>query len=107
MPEGHCCDLRVKQRVGNLAAEIVNDLEVLSASVENLENLLVVHEQIEQRLEIDALGLRVDGSRFIATCDLDQAKVRPVCVLAHELGVHGDERLARELLDEGLEVFGL
>ena len=66
MPERHGRDLRVEQRVGDLAGEIVDDLEVLSAGVEDLENVLVVHEQVEQRLEIDALGLRVDRGGFVA-----------------------------------------
>ena len=35
-------------------------------------------------------------------CDLDQAEVRPVGVLAHELGVHGDEGLVGEAVDESL-----
>ena len=42
-----------------------------------------------------------------AAGDLDQAQVRPIGVLAHELGVHGDEGLLGEALDEGDEIVGL
>ena len=43
----------------------------------------------------------IDRGGFIGAGDLDQAEVRPIGVLAHELGVHGDERLLGEALDEG------
>ena len=64
-------------------------------------------EQVEQRLQVDAVGLGVDRRGFLAARDLDQAEVRPIGILAHELGVHGDEGLLREAVDEGLEVVGL
>ena len=64
-------------------------------------------EQVEQRLEVDALGLGVDRRGFLGARDLDQAEVRPIGVLAHELGVHGDEGLVGEAVDESLEVVRL
>ncbi len=64
-------------------------------------------EQVEQRLQVDALGLRIDRRRLLGARDLDQAQVRPIGVLAHELGVHGDEGVGGEAVDESLEVVGL
>ena len=106
VPERHRRDLRVEQRVGHLAGQIVDDLEVLAAGVEDLEHLLVLHEQVEQRLEVD-IRLGIDRRRFVGARDLDQAEVGPIGVLAHELGVHGDEGLLGEAVDEGLEVVRL
>ena len=50
------------------------------------------------------LRLGVDRRGFFGARDLDQAQVGPIGVLAHELGVHGDERLLGEPVDQGLEV---
>src|SRR4051794_2911437 len=90
----------------DLASEVVNDLKVLPAGVKDLQYLLVVDEQIEERLEID-VGLGIDPRSFFAACNLDQAEVRPIAILAHELSVHGDERLAGKTVDECPEVVGL
>ena len=53
------------------------------------------------------IGLGVDRRSFLGTRDLDQAEVGPIGVFAHELGVHGDERLLRKAVDEGFELGGL
>ena len=63
-------------------------------------------EQVEQGLKID-IRLGIDRSRFVAARHLDQAQVRPIGILAHELGVHGDEGVLGETLDEFGEVAGL
>ena len=65
---------------------------------------MIRDEQVEQGLEVEAVGLRVDRRRFLRAGDLDQADVGPIGVLAHELGVHGDKRVFREAVDQGLEV---
>ena len=101
--ERHRRDLRVEQRVGDLVGEIMNDFQVLAAGVKDLEHLLVVHEQVEQRFEVD-FRLRVDRSSLIAARHLDQAELGPIGILAHELGVHGDERLLGKAFDERLEI---
>ena len=77
----------------------MNDLEVLPARVKDLQHLFVVHEQVEQGLEVEPFGFGVDRRRFFAARDLDQAEVGPVGVLAHELGVHGDEGVSGEAVD--------
>ena len=89
--ERHRCDLRIEQGVRDLAGEVVDDLEVLTTGVKDLQHLLVPDEQVEQRLEIDTLGLGIDRRRLVGACDLDQAELGPIGVLAHELGVHGDK----------------
>jgi len=43
-PERHGRNLRVEQRVGGLAGQVVNDLEILPARVENLQHILVVDQ---------------------------------------------------------------
>ena len=48
VPERHRRDLRVEQRVGHLAGQIVDDLEILAAGVEDLQHVVVVDQQVEQ-----------------------------------------------------------
>ena len=71
--------------------------------MKDLEHVFVRDEQVEQGFEVD-IRLGVDRGGFLNARDLDQAQVGPIGVLAHELGVHGDERLAGEPLDQGLKV---
>ena len=66
MPERHRRDLRVEQRVRRLAGEIVDDLDILPAGVEDLQHILVVDQQVEQGLQVDALGLRIDRRGLLA-----------------------------------------
>ena len=62
-------------------------------------------EKVEQGLQVD-IRLGVDRRGLLRACDLDQAEVGPVGILAHELGVHGDEWMAGDAVDEGLQVVG-
>ena len=43
---------------------------------------------------------------LVGARDLDEAEVRPIGILAHELGVHGDKGLLGKALNEGNQVFG-
>jgi len=70
----------------------VDDLEVLAAGVEDLHHFIILDEQGQEGREVD-VGLGIDRGRFLGAGDLDQAQVGPIGVLAHELGVHGDEGL--------------
>ena len=63
--------------MGRLAGEIVDDLDILAAGMEDLEHVLIVDEQVEQGLQVDALGLGIDRGRFLVVADLDQAEVGP------------------------------
>ena len=77
----------------------MDDLEVLAAGVEDLEHVAILHKQLEQRSKVD-FGFGVDRGRFVGACNLDQAKVRPIGILAHEFRVHGDKGLLREAVDK-------
>jgi hypothetical protein len=106
-PQSHRRDLRVEDRVRGPAGQIVDDLDVLAAGVEDLQDLLIVDQQVEQGLEVDPLGLGVDRGRFLLVADLDQAEVGPIGVLAHELGVDGDEVGLGKPFAQGLKRFGI
>ncbi len=69
MPERHRRDLRVEQRVGHLAGEIMDDFEILAAGVEDLQHVLVSDEEVEQRLQVDpsAFGSIAAASSLLAT----------------------------------------
>ena len=107
MPQRHCGDLGVEQRVWHLACQVVDDLQILPTRVEDLQDILIGHEKVQQGLEVDAVRLRVDRRRFLTAGNLNQAEVGPVGIFAHELRVHGDEGLCREAVDESFEVVGL
>jgi hypothetical protein len=77
--------------VRGLASEIIDDLEVLAAGVEDLQHILVGDKQLEQGREVEAVCLWIDRRRFFLIADLDQAKIWPIGVLAHEFGVDGYE----------------
>ena len=85
----------------------MDDLEVLPAGVEHLQDFLVLDEQFEERAEVDPVRLGIDRRGFLAARDLDQAQVGPIGILAHELGVHGDEGLFGEPVDQSLQVVRL
>src|SRR3546814_7809246 len=69
----------------------MDDLKVLRARVEDLQHILILDQQIEQRLQVQAGGLGVYRSRLFGRGDLDQAQVGPIGVLAHEFRVDGNE----------------
>ena len=91
-PERHRRDLGVEQGMGRAAGQVEDDLDILAAGVEDLQHMLVVDQQVEQGREVDAprpWDRSPPPPRSFA--DLDQAQLRPVGVLAHELGVDRDE----------------
>ena len=62
--------------------------------MEHLEHALVRH-QVEERLEVDAGGERIDHHRLVARRQLRHAEQRVVGGLAEEFGVDGDEGMLR------------
>jgi hypothetical protein len=72
-----------------------DDFDVLAGGVEHLQHLLVGH-QVEERLEVDALGQRVDHDRFLRARHLHHAEQGIVGRLAQEFGVDGDDRVFGE-----------
>ena len=87
--------------------KVVDDLDVLPARMEDLEHVLIVGQQVPQRIEIDAVGERIDRGSFFLVADLDQAEFGPVGVLAHELRVHADKIGFFEAFAESCEIVGL
>src|SRR5262249_17912266 len=73
MPQRRGGDLGVEQGMGDLAGEIMDDFEVLTARVEDLEDLFVGDEQVEEGFKVYSLGLGIDGRGLHGRCDLDQA----------------------------------
>ena len=88
LADRHRCNLGVKNRMRGLAGDIVDDLDILPAGVENLEDVFIVDQQFHQRPEINALGKGVNRGCFLAIGNLDQAENRPIGVLAHELCIN-------------------
>ena len=72
-----------------------DDLDVLAGGVEYLQHFLVGH-QFEERLEVDALGQRVDHDRFLGARHLHDAEQGIVGCLAQEFRIDGDDRVPGE-----------
>src|SRR3974390_896248 len=103
--EDHGGDLRVEDRVRDLARHVPDDLDVLPGCMEPLDDVLVV-EQREERVEVDILSERVDDHRFVLARHLGNAEQGVVGTLAQELGVYGDVVLARHALADGAQFPG-
>jgi hypothetical protein len=91
----HGGDLRVEQRVRDDAAHIPDDLEVLPRRMEDLDDPLVAHE-LEERRQVEAGRERVYEHALLRRSHLNEAELRVVGRLAHELRVDGDERALGE-----------
>ena len=98
--EHHGGDLGVEHRMRDDAGAVPDDFDVLARGVEHLEHALVRH-QLEERLEIDAGRERVDHHGLVGARHLRDAEQRIVGGLAQELGVDGDEGVARQPLAGG------
>ena len=66
----------------------------------------ILDQQVEQRRQVDALGLGIDRRGFLVVGDLDQAQIGPIGVFAHELGVDRDEVVGAHAGDEGGKLVG-
>ena len=104
LAERHRRDLGVEHRMRGLAGEIVDDLYVLPAGVEDLQHVLVIDQQIEQRLHIEPRRLGIDRRGLFRVGDLDQAEFGPIGILSHEFCVdayEGSIGEARAQIGEG------
>ena len=63
--ECHCRYLRIEQRRRRLAGQIVDDFEVLPAGVKDFQDLVILDQQVEQRLQVQSFGLWVDGGGLV------------------------------------------
>ena len=85
-----------------MPARCTDDLDVLAGGVEDLQHLLVRHQR-EERLEIDALGERIDHDRFVGARHLHHAEQGIIGGFPQELGVDGDDRVPGEAVAGGRE----
>ena len=93
--EHHGRDLGVEDRVRHDPGLVPDDFDILTGGVENLQHLLVGH-QCEERLEVDALGQRIDHDRFLRARHLHDAEQRIIGRLTQEFGIDGDDRVLGE-----------
>src|SRR5215813_2139759 len=91
--EHHGGDLGVEDRMRDQARLVPDDLDVLARGVKHLEHALVRHQLVE-RLEVEALGERIDHDRLVGARHLGDAQQGVVCGFAQELGVDRDVGVA-------------
>src|SRR5690606_30052612 len=83
-------NLCFKYRRGNQTAQMIDDIDILTRSMENLGHLLIAHE-IEEGPEVHARRQRVYQSGDARSRELNQTELRPEGGLADELGIDRDE----------------
>src|SRR5690606_35024097 len=86
----HCRYLTVEDRGWYEIAEVEDNFDVLSCSVENLDDLFVGH-QAEERREVEPGRKRVHKRRMVRRRHLDKAQFRPERRFTDELRVNGNE----------------
>ncbi len=89
-----------------LAGKVVDDFHILPAGVEDLQHVLVVGQQVQQRGHVEAVCQRIDGGCLVLIADLDQAQQRVVGVLAHEFGVDAHEIVLGQPIAKCGQLFG-
>ena len=95
---GHGRHLGVEHRSGH-GTELDEYFGVLTRGVEDLDDLRIA-QQVEEGLQIQPLGHRVDDGGIRGRRGLYQAQPRPIGRLPHELGIDGDEGLVGQALTE-------
>ena len=105
MAAHHGCNLGVEQRLRHLRHAQVEDLEILSGGVKDLQHAGVGHQFVEWR-QVDALGQGVDRCGVLRPGYLGQAQLGPVGAFAHEFSVDGDEFNFGQRLAERCEFVG-
>jgi hypothetical protein len=79
-----------------MTARSNENLDVLSCGVKHFQHAFIGHEVVKRR-QVNAVGHRIDDGFFALTCHLYQAQDWPERMLAHELGINGNELVGREL----------
>jgi hypothetical protein len=74
----------------NDTGQMKHDLDVLPGGMKHLEHRLIRH-QVEERLQVDALGQRIDDDGFVGACHLHDAEQRVIGRLPQEFGIDGDD----------------
>src|SRR5207248_9541971 len=80
-----------------------DDLDILPRSMENLQHLLLRH-QIEEWLEVDALGQGVDYDRFIRARHLHHAQQGVIGCLTQKFGINSDDAMRAKAFASGGEL---
>ena len=93
--------LRVDEARRHSPRALEDHLEILPSAVQHPCEARVEQPRVE-RLEVE-LGEAVDAGYLLAGADLDEAQLRVVGLLAHELGIDGGDRRRGEHGDESLE----
>ena len=99
----HRHDLGVEQGIGDDAAFMPENLDVLPPGMQHLDDARVL-EKREKRRQVDAVRQRIDDGRDAGGGDLQQAEDRPIGRVAHELGVEGDIRRALDLVHQRRQI---
>ena len=99
----HGCDLAVEQRIGNHAALVMKDFDVLPRGVQDLHDAGRFEQLVEGR-QVDAVGEGIDDRLDPRRRHLDQAQLGPIGLVAHELGIEREIGRARKFADEGLQI---
>ena len=103
----HRRHLGIKYRVRDPAAEMDENLDILTGGVKHLDHAFVLH-QVEQRGKVNALGQRINRRTIIGcfgACQLHKAKLRPIGRIAHELGIDRDIFELPELFAQRAQFF--
>ena len=85
----HGRDLGIEHRRRQPPGLMVENFQVLTGGVEDLEHVFVGQNFI-QRSQVDAVGERVDAAGLVGPGHLHQAQDRPIGRLAHEFSIDGD-----------------
>ena len=98
--EHHGGHLGVEDRMRNGVGLVPDDLDVLPGGMEHLQHLLVAH-QLEERLQVDAGGQRIDHDGLLGARHLHDAEQGIVGRLPQEFGIDGDDGVAGEAVAGG------
>ena len=70
LADRHHCDLRVKDGGGGRARQIVDNLHILTASVEDFEHIMIFRQKVEHGGQIQTLCQRIDRRCLFLIADL-------------------------------------
>ena len=102
----HCSDLRIEDGRWQSVHELQKNLQILARRVEHLDHVFIA-QKIEQRRQGNFFSERIDRGKNIWACDLHQAELRPIGLLAHELRIDGDEIGVMEWFAKGGKGFSI
>ncbi len=99
----HRRDLRIKKRGWNHSAKMVENFNVLSRGVENLDDSRIGEKPVKGR-EINSRRQRVNNRLRVRSGRLNQTQLGPVRLIPHEFGIDGGVGTLFQFDGEFLEV---